>query len=148
MRRRIDGEGDMRMAVTLSPAMQTLVNEVIPVVVGTTRRDGTVHMALVWFEYRDGFFWLNSFQGSDWMAQLQRDKVITLLLHDPKDMFCYAEVQGTLIEATTEGADEHINRLSLRYTGNPVYQRRRPDMQQRVILKIEPTRIKSMLDRG
>ncbi len=62
-------------------------------------------------------------------------------------MFRYAEVQGRLVEATTEGADEQIDRLSLRYTGNPTYQNRRPGMQ-RVLLKIEPTRVKSSLDRG
>ena len=123
------------------------MQEVFPAVVGTTRRDGTVHMTPVWFEYRDDYFWLNSFQGSDWMAQLQREKTVTLMLLDPKSMFRYAEVQGNLVEATTEGADAHIDRLSLRYTGNPTYQNRQPGMQ-RVSLKIEPTRVRSSLDRG
>lgn len=135
------------MAVELSPATQALVAEVFPAVVATTRRDGTPHLTPVWFEYHDSFFWLNSWQGSDWMAQLQRDKTVTLLLLDPKNMFRYAEVQGRLVEATTEGADVQIDRLSLRYTGNPTYQNRRPGMQ-RVLLKIEPTRVKSSLDRG
>lgn len=52
----------------------------------------------------------------------------------------WAQVQGRLVTATTEGADEHINQLSLRYTGTPVYQYRRPGMR-RVTLKIEPLRI-------
>jgi general stress protein 26 len=135
------------MATELSPALQPFVAEVFPAIVGVKRQNGSVHMTPVWFEFRDGYFWLNSWQGSKWMAQLQRDKTITLMLLDPKNMFRFAEVQGNLVEATTTGADEHIDRLSLRYTGNPTYQNRQPGMQ-RVMLKIEPTRIHSTLDRG
>ncbi len=135
------------MAAQLSPALQAFVAEVFPAIVATKRRNGTVHMTPTWFEFHDGYFWLNSWQGSNWMALLQRDKTVTLMLVDPKNMFRFAEVQGELVEATTEGADEHINRLSLRYTGNPTYQNRQPGMQ-RVMLKIEPTRIHSTVDRG
>ena len=128
------------MAVALNEDMLAFVQEVFPAIVGTKRRDGTVQMNPIWFEYRDGYFWLNSCQGSHWMAHIERDRDVTLLLLDPRDRYRWAQVQGRLVTATTEGADEHINQLSLRYTGNPVYQYRRPGMR-RVTLKIEPLRI-------
>lgn len=135
------------MAVELNAEMQTFVAEVFPAIVATTRRDGTIHMTPIWFEYHDGFFWLNSWQGSNWMAALQRDKTVALMLIDPHNMFRYAEVQGLLVESTTEGADEHIDQLSLHYTGNPKYQNRRPGMQ-RVRLKVEPVRIRGTLQQS
>jgi PPOX class probable F420-dependent enzyme len=132
------------MAVKFNAALEAFVAEVFPAIVATKRRDGTIHMTPIWFEYHDGSFWLNSWQGSDWMAALQRDKTVALMLLDPHNVYRFAEVQGILVEATTDGADEHINQLSLRYTGNPKYQYGRPGMQ-RVRLKVEPTRIRSPL---
>jgi general stress protein 26 len=109
------------MPVTLSANMQQFVAEVMPAIVGTRRKDTTVQMNPIWFEYRDGYFWLNSWRGSAWMTHVERDRDVTLLLIDPKNMYRFAQVQGRLVEATAEGANEHIDRLSLRYTGNPVY---------------------------
>jgi PPOX class probable F420-dependent enzyme len=130
--------------VQLSENMARFVQEVFPAIVGTRRRDGTVQMNPAWFEYRDGYFWLNSWRGSRWLAHVERDGDVTLALIDPKDMFRFAQVQGRLVEATTEGADEHIDRLSIRYFGRP-YQRMMPG-QQRVKIQIEPVRITGSLD--
>ncbi len=69
---------------------------------------------------------------------------MTLLLIDPRNMFRVAQIQGQLVEATTDGAEAHIDRLSRRYTGNP-YQYRRPGVQ-RVVLKVEPLRITGSID--
>jgi hypothetical protein len=98
----------------------------------------------VWFEYDGDYFWLNSFRGSKWLDNLERDGRLTLALVDPKNMFRFAEVQGRLIEATNEGGAEHIDRLSLRYTGQ-TYQRHMPGVQ-RVKIQIEPVHITSSLD--
>lgn len=129
------------MAVKLSHKLQQFLSEVFPAVVGTKRRDGTTQLNPVWFEVGDnGDIWLNSGRDRRWQAHLQRDKEVTLLFVDPKNMFRWAQVQGRLVEATTQSADEHIDRLSLRYTGNPKYQNPNPG-EQRIKLKIEPLRI-------
>lgn len=130
--------------VELSDNMKRFVAEVFPAIVGTKHRNGTVHMNPAWFEYSDGYFWLNSWRGSKWLEYLERDGEITLALVDPKNMFRFAEVRGRLVEATNEGGQEHINRLSMRYTGKP-YQSMMQG-QQRVKIQIEPVRIKGSLD--
>jgi PPOX class probable F420-dependent enzyme len=132
--------------VTLSETMEKFFQEVFPAIVGTKRLDGTVQMNPIWFEYRDGYFWLNSWHGSHWLKHVERDGEVTLALLDPGNAGRFAQVQGRLIEATTEGADEHINHLSMRYTRKP-YQAFRPGVQ-RVKIQIEPTRIVGMLDRS
>jgi PPOX class probable F420-dependent enzyme len=129
--------------LTLSEPLRQFAQEVFPVIVGSRRRDGTVQMNPVWFEYDAGYFWLNSWRGANWLEHVERDPDVTLLLLDPKNMYRWAQVQGRVVTTTTEGADEHIDRLSMRYIGQP-YQNRRPDVQ-RVKIQIEPLRITGSL---
>lgn len=130
--------------VELSDNTKKFVGEVFPAIVATKRRNGTVHMNPVWFEYENGYFWLNSWRGSKWLENLEREGEITLALIDPKDMYRFAEVRGRLVEATDEGGAEHIDRLSLRYMGQ-TYQRHMPGVQ-RVKIQLEPVSVKSTLD--
>lgn len=130
--------------VELSDNTKKFVGEVFPAIVATKRPNGTVHMNPVWFEYDNGYFWLNSWRGSKWLENLEREGEITLALIDPKDMYRFAEVRGRLVEATDEGGADHIDRLSIRYYGQP-YQRHMPGMQ-RVKIQVEPVSVKSSLD--
>jgi len=128
------------MAIRVSPPLREFLEEVMPVTVGLRRADGGVQLNPVWYEFRDGHVWLNSAVGRAWPTRLQRQKDLTLLFVDPKNMYRWVQMKGRLVEATSEGADEHISRLSARYTGNPNYQKMRPD-EQRIRFKIEPLRV-------
>lgn len=131
--------------VELSDNMKRFVREVFPAIVGTKRANGSVHMNPIWFEYRDGYFWLNSFRGAKWLENVERDGKVTLALIDPHNMYRYAEVRGRLAEATEEGADEHIDRLSIRYRGEPYNKSIAPN-QVRVKIQIEPMHIIGSID--
>jgi general stress protein 26 len=130
--------------VELSENTKKFVAEVFPAIAGTKRANGTIHMNPIWFEYDNGYFWLNSWRGSKWLGNLEREDEITLALIDPKDMYRFVEVRGRLVEATDEGGAEHIDRLSMRYMGQP-YQRHMPGVQ-RVKIQIEPVSVKGSLD--
>ncbi|HEY8678158.1 MAG TPA: pyridoxamine 5'-phosphate oxidase family protein [Candidatus Dormibacteraeota bacterium] len=41
----------------MSQKMRDFAAEVYPAILGTTRKDGSVQINPVWFEYRDGSFW-------------------------------------------------------------------------------------------
>ncbi|HUS16839.1 MAG TPA: pyridoxamine 5'-phosphate oxidase family protein [Chloroflexia bacterium] len=125
--------------------MRAFVAEVMPAIVGTRRHDGSVQMNPIWYEYRDGHFWLNSWEVSDWMRHVERDGDVTLLLMDPKNAGRWAQVQGKLVQASPELGAEHIDALSVRYTGQPYDYRRNP--RPRVRLQIEPMRITGYIDR-
>jgi len=47
------------------------------------------------------------------------------------------------VEITENGADDHINKLSQKYLGNPVYPFRKPG-EVRVTYKIEPQKVSAM----
>ena len=125
--------------------MQEFVAEVMPAVVGTRRRDGTVQMNPIWYEYRDGYFWLNSWRTSDCMRHIERDGDVTLLFQDPQNRYRWAQVQGKLVEASDEHGAAHADALSMRYTGQPYNYSYNP--RPRVRLQIEPVRITGTIDR-
>jgi len=91
----------------------------------------------VWYEYRDGQFWLNGGPNRGWVKHLERDPRITLYLLDPTNMGRWAQIQGRLASRTFEGADDHIEHLSQRYTGGP-YPAPKVD---RLILRFNPERV-------
>ena len=117
--------------------MQEFLDLPLPIMVGTTRRDGSVQMAPVWYEYRDGQIWLNGGPNRDWVKHMRRDPRVTLLVLDPQNMFRWAQIQGRLADTTAEGADDHIEHLSQRYMGAPY---RNPKID-RLIVRIEPERV-------
>ncbi len=131
--------------VELSAKMQAFVAEVMPAVVGTRRHDGTVQMNPIWYEYRAGFFWLNSWRGSDWLRHVERDGDVTLFLMDPQNIGRWAQVQGKLVETSDEQGAAHVEALAQRYTGRPYDYRYNP--RPRVRIQIEPLRITGYIDR-
>jgi PPOX class probable F420-dependent enzyme len=125
------------MSVQFGERLQEFLAEPNPLVVGTVRKDGSVQMSPVWFEYRDGLIWLNGGPKRDWFRHLVRDGQATLLLVDSKNMFRWAQIQAHLVDSTAEGADEHIERLSQRYLGTPY---RNPKVD-RLIIRLEGRRV-------
>ena len=68
---------------------------------------------------------------------MRRDPRVTLLVLDPKNMFRWVQVQGRLADSMFEGADDHIEGLTRRYTGGPY---RNPKID-RMIVRIDPERV-------
>lgn len=125
------------MPLQIGPRLKAFFDEPLPITIGTTRRDGSVQMNPVWYEYRDGQIWLNGGPKRGWLQHMERDQRVTLLVLDPKNMFRWAQIQGRLVDTTAQGADDHIERLSQRYLGGPY---RNPKVD-RLIVRIAPERI-------
>ncbi len=133
------------IVIELTEKMEQFATEVMPAVVGTRRQDGSVQMNPIWYEYRDGYFWLNSWRTSDWMRHVERDGDVTLHLLDPQDIGRWAQIQGKLVEMSDEHGAEHIDALSMRYTSKPYNYSYNP--RPRVRIKIEPVRITGPMNR-
>jgi len=74
---------------------------------------------------------------------IRRDPRVAIVLQDPANPYRYIEVRGRVVEITEKGADDHINKLSQKYLGKPVYPFRQPG-EVRVTYKIEAQKISSM----
>src|SRR5436305_3106293 len=101
-----------KKAPALSPAVRKLAALPILVVLGTKRDDGSVQLNPVWFELKDGFFWLNSNTGRLWPKNLQRDRELTMLLVDPKTPDRYAQIKGQ--RRPVLRSEEHTSELQSR----------------------------------
>jgi PPOX class probable F420-dependent enzyme len=124
------------MSLHFGPRLSAFLAEPLLVALGTTRRDGSVQLNPVWYEYRDGLFWLNGGPRRGWFLHLRRDPRITLLVSDAAT-FRWVQVQGRLLDSTTDGADDHIDHLSQRYHDRP-YPAPKID---RLIVRVAPERV-------
>ena len=71
---------------------------------------------------------------------MSRDPRVSISLVDDRNPYSMVTITGKVIEQTTEGADEHIDKLARRYLNADRYPNHSADVK-RVILKIKPERI-------
>ena len=121
----------------IPPRLEAFAQEVMPVIVGTKRKDGTVQLTPVWFECADGVIWLNGADSRDWLRHARRDGTVTLLLIDPKNMWRYAQLIGRFTDVVDDEGGVHIDRLGHRYRGAAY----RGPKTGRVKIRFEPDRI-------
>jgi len=110
---------------------------------GTLMPDGSPQVTPVWVDYDGTYVRVNSAKGRVKDKNMRRDARVSIALQDPANPYRYLEVRGKVVEITEQGADDHINKLSRKYLGNPVYPFRKPG-EVRVTYKIEPQKVSSM----
>lgn len=110
------------------------------VIVSIPREDGSVQSVVVWASVAGDDVALNSAIGRGWPANLQQAKRATVLAMADANPYEWVSVEGELVEATTEGADEHIDRLAKKYLGVDSYPYRSP-AEQRIRFTLRPIRI-------
>jgi PPOX class probable F420-dependent enzyme len=103
----------------------------------TLMPDGSPQVTPVWVDYDGKFILVNTARGRQKDRNMKRDARVAIEVMDPENPYRYLQVRGKVIEITTEGANQHIDKLSQKYTGNEHYQNRRAG-EVRVIYKIEP----------
>jgi PPOX class probable F420-dependent enzyme len=110
---------------------------------GTLMKDGSPQVTPVWVDYDGKHVRINSAKGRVKDINMRRDPRVSLSLQDPANPYRYLEVRGRVVEIAEKGADDHINKLSQKYLGNPVYPFRKPG-EVRVTYIIEPEKVSSM----
>jgi hypothetical protein len=63
---------------------------------------------------------------------------------DPENPYRYLEVRGRVAERTSEGAEQHIDKMAKKYLGQDKYPYRQPG-EVRVVYRIEPEHVTSMM---
>lgn len=114
-------------------------------VISTLNADGSIHDAVAWISLEDGELAVNSAVGRHWPNNLDRDPRITVLVYDGKNPYEYVEIRGT-VKSTRDDADDHIDRLAKKYTGQDEYPNRQPG-EVRVKYVITPQRVRHQAQR-
>jgi PPOX class probable F420-dependent enzyme len=84
--------------------------------VATLNRDGSLQLSIVWIDWDGKHVLFNTAAGRAKPRNLERDPQVSVLVLDRQDGYRWVAVRGTA-ELTTDGADEHINNLARKYTG-------------------------------
>ncbi len=108
--------------------------------VATLMPDGSPQVTQTWVDHDGDIVIINTFEGSQKHRNAVRNPMIALDVCDPTNPGNVAVIRGRVKEVTFEGAEEHIDKMAKKYTGQDKYQRRQPGMK-RVLIKIEPTRV-------
>lgn len=106
----------------------------------TTMRDGTPQVTPVWFNVEGDLLVINSAKGRVKDRNMRRQPVVALCIQDPGDPYRYIQIRGRVVEITEDGAEEHINQLALKYTGQARFRKNDP-AEIRVKYKIAPDSI-------
>ncbi|MHB9288751.1 PPOX class F420-dependent oxidoreductase [Halobacteriales archaeon Cl-PHB] len=107
--------------------------------VGTLLPNGAPHVTPVWVDYDAdaGHLLVNTENHRQKTKNVEANPEVGVSMVDPDDPYRALSVVGEVVEITTEGARDHIDALSRRYTGED-YQ---PEIQsERVLLRIRPDR--------
>ena len=104
----------------------------------TTMPDGSPQVTPIWFSSDDKYILINTNEGRTKDRNMKARPKVALVIQDPTTPYRYIQIRGEIAEFTTQGADEHINQLSLKYDNEPWKYR---DGQKRIIFKIKPTHI-------
>jgi PPOX class probable F420-dependent enzyme len=132
------------MSNLIPDSVKDLLDRPIVVTLVTLMPDNTPQATPVWFSWDGEHVWVNTARGRAKDKNLSQRRKATILAVDPQNPYRYLEIRGEVVESTEEGAVDHINFLSGRYTGNSDYYKgdtARMNSETRVIYKIKPVRV-------
>lgn len=85
----------------------------------TTMPDGSPQVTPVWFNTDGEHILINTSAGRTKDRNMSARPQVALVIMKPQEPFRYLQIRGRVIERTTQGAKEHINALSIKYTAKP-----------------------------
>jgi PPOX class probable F420-dependent enzyme len=110
-------------------------------VISTKNPDGSILSTVVWISLEDGVLAVNSAEGRQWPANLDREGTVTVLVYPSANPYEFATVRGTASRATDGDDDAHIDRLAKKYINQDTYPFRQPG-EARVKYVIAPDHVR------
>jgi PPOX class probable F420-dependent enzyme len=129
--------------IKLSEDLLALLRQPSTCYLATTMADGSPQITQTWVDTDGEHVIINSVQGYVKIKNISRDPRVAVAISAPGNPTRYFQVRGRVVKVTTEGAVEHIERLSQKYTGAP-YRWWGGRNQVRLIIVIEPENVTSM----
>ncbi len=106
----------------------------------TNMKDGRPHVAPTWIDLENDLILINTAEGRMKHKNILRDPRVSISMVDRNNPYSMVTIQGTVIEMTNEGADEHIDKLAKEYLNVDKYPSHSP-LRKRIILKIKPEKV-------
>lgn len=106
----------------------------------TLMDDGSPQVTPTWIDIEGDHLLVNTADGRVKQRNVSRDPRVAISVVDHSNPYEMVTIRGQVVEQTSKGADEHINKMAKKYLGLDKYPFRRPG-EKRVLLKIRPDRV-------
>lgn len=110
---------------------------------GTQNKDGSPQVSPVWFGTNGDIIEVNSAKGRLKDLNMRARPKVSIAIVDPDNAYRWVGIQGTVVEVTENGAEEHIDALANKYLGVDSYPNRQAG-QVRVIYRIRADKVFTM----
>jgi PPOX class probable F420-dependent enzyme len=108
--------------------------------IATLMPDGSPQVTPVWIDREGDLLLVNTVEGRQKARNFSRDPRVAVSIADQQNPYFSTFIRGRVIGVTSEGAAAHIDKQAKKYMGVDKYPG--PAGEKRVIVKIEPLRIK------
>lgn len=106
----------------------------------TLMPDGSPQVTPTWVDIDNGHIIVNTAEGRVKHKNVSRDPRVAVSVTDQTNPYNMVTVRGRVVEQTTRGAEEHIDKMAKKYLGMDKYPGRAPG-EKRLILKIKPDKV-------
>lgn len=106
------------LSVTLTDKLKQLLDSPVFVTVATIQPDGSPQVSPVWVKRDGDDVLISTVIGRRKAKNLERDSRVTVVVQPADEPYSYAEIRGS-VSLTTEGGQELIDELAMKYTGKP-----------------------------
>ena len=120
-----------------------LLEQPLIAVLATRRKDDTVMLSPVWYEWRDGGIniWVPTPEGGK-IAHIQRDPRVSVVVYNAEWPYKGLELRGTAT-VSAEGFYDVLSRTALRYDGPEAAERMVSTYAPGVVIRVEPGTIRA-----
>ncbi len=109
--------------------------------VATLNKDGSTQLTPTWVDTDGENVLVNTALGRMKTINVTRDPRITVGVFDQANPYEYVSIRGKVAKQVKgKEADDHIDKLALKYTGATKYKRSAPG-EKRVLLVIHPSKV-------
>ena len=129
--------------IKLSEDLLALLRQPSTCYLATVMADGSPQITQTWVDTDGEHVIINSVQSHVKIKNISRDPRVAVAISAPGNPSRYIQVRGRVVSVTTDGAVDHIEILSQKYTGAP-YSWYGGRNQVRVIIVIEPEKVTGM----
>jgi len=108
--------------------------------VSTLMKDGSPQITPTWIDFDGNTILINTAEGRTKQKNVSRDSRVAISIVDQNNPYHMVTIRGKVTEQTSNGADDHIDKLAKRYLGVDKYPFRSPT-EKRVIIKVAPENV-------